>query len=169
MAWKTQSRSMFKVKVDKQTLSHRCQTAGKVSGGPAEAECVEPSWFPTHAGSSAASFSLLKYFQCCSPRRCHPQVRGSAEFTFFFVRYFHHHHHHDLKARFKYVRDRRSAHCTQGPSTCRPVLGAIVKEATVKPERSGRLRGYKLTVTRVNPQNPTFYLLFDTPQMNLHN
>lgn len=81
MVWKTQSSSIFKVKVDKQTLSHRCQTAGKVSGGPAEAEYVETSWFPTHAGTSAASSPLFMYFRCCSPRYCHTQVRGSAEFS----------------------------------------------------------------------------------------
>lgn len=97
-------RSMFKVKVDKQTLSHRCQTAGKVSGGAAEAECAEPS-------AAASSSSLVMCFPCCSPRCCHPQVRGfgrvqRAARSRSFVRCSHHRRrHHDSKARRKYVRD----------------------------------------------------------------
>lgn len=50
---------MFKVKVDKQTQSHRCQTAGKVSGGPAEAKYVETSLF-----TSQAEVQLLSLFSC---------------------------------------------------------------------------------------------------------
>lgn len=92
---------MFKVKVDKQTLSHRCQTAGKVSGGAAEEECVEPS--------SAASFSPFIVFSmllaALLPSAGRRFGRGSARRRFPFVRCFHRRHH-DLKARREYVRDR---------------------------------------------------------------
>lgn len=50
---------MFKVKVDKQTQSHRCKTAGKVSGGLVEN--VETSLFTLQA-----EVQLLSLFSCIS-------------------------------------------------------------------------------------------------------
>lgn len=147
---------MFKVKVDKQTQSHRCQTAGKVSGGLAEAKYVETSLF-----TSQAEVQPLSLFSCIfnAAHRVRAIRRSKVQpscswYTTVYVR------HHSLKAHCKYLHDQWSAHCNLGLSTQGPVLGVIVKGATVKPEWCSRLRDYKLTMTRVIQQNPTFYLLY---------
>lgn len=145
-----QTRSMFKIKVDKQTVTDARQPKKCLLD-----QLRRNTW--RRVVLEVQLLSLFMRFQCRSPCCCHSQAKGSSSARACY----------SLYTTLKCLRlppqlksSLQVAHCTLAPSTQGPVLEVTITEATVKPEWCSRLRDYKINMTRVIQQNLTLFLLY---------